>query len=82
MIVATMTRKKVMMKPMGTGLIIAGIVLIALGILFKLGWLSWLGNLPGDIRYEGEHTKIYVPITTMIVLSVVVSILIALYRKW
>ncbi len=67
---------------MGNTLIIVGAGLVVLGILAKFGLLSWFGNLPGDIRIENERTTIFAPITSMIVLSVVGSVLFNLVSRW
>ena len=66
---------------MGNMLIWVGIALVLIGVLYKLGLLNWFGNLPGDIKYEGEHTKVYFPVVTMIVISVVLSLLIAIMKR-
>jgi hypothetical protein len=63
-------------------LIIVGAGLVVLGILAKLGLLSWFGNLPGDIRIENERTTIFAPITSMIVISVVGSVLFNIVSRW
>ncbi len=64
-------------------LIIAGIILIAIGLLlhYAPGALSWFGRLPGDIRIENERTRVYIPITSMILVSLVLSLLIRLFRS-
>ncbi len=67
---------------MANTLIVIGAGLVALGILAKLGLLSWFGNLPGDIRIENERTTIYAPITSMILLSVIGSVLFNLVSRW
>ncbi len=67
---------------MGNTLIIVGAGLVVLGILAKFGLLSWFGNLPGDIRIQNERTTVFVPITSMIVLSVVGSVLFNLVSRW
>ncbi|KAB1063789.1 DUF2905 domain-containing protein [Salibacter halophilus] len=71
------------MQDVGKILMIVAVLLLIVGaLLFFLGdKLSWLGNLPGDIRIERENVKIYIPITTMILLSVVLSAIIWLLRK-
>lgn len=52
-----------------------------LGRVGALG--DWIGHLPGDIRYEGENVRVYVPIGTMIVVSLVLTVLINLaMRLW
>lgn len=59
----------------GNLLIYLGIGLIVAGIAYKYGLLGWFGNLPGDIRYKGENTFVFIPITSMLLVSTVVSIL-------
>lgn len=58
------------------------VVLIGIVVYFFSEKLQWLGKLPGDIRYEGKNTKIYFPITTMILNSLVINGLIYLVRKF
>jgi hypothetical protein len=66
----------------GKLLIVAGIVLVVLGLLFQLGArLPWLGRLPGDIVIEREHFRFYFPLTTSILISVVLSIVLWLLRR-
>jgi hypothetical protein len=67
---------------MARWLVISGIILIAIGLLvhFAPGALNWFGRLPGDIRIETGRTKIYIPITTMIILSVILTLIIRLFR--
>ena len=61
----------------GTILIVIGVGLILVGLLIWSGSLSWFGHLPGDIRIERETVRVYVPIASMLVVSLVVSL--ALY---
>ena len=68
-------------QAVGRLLITLGIILVVVGVLFRVGALSWFGNLPGDIRIEGERTRIYVPITSMLLVSVVASLVLALLRR-
>ena len=65
-------------------IIFTGIAIVAIGILFYFfgDKLKWIGNLPGDIKIEKENTRVYFPITTMIVLSIVGSILLNLIRRF
>jgi hypothetical protein len=67
----------------GKFLIIAGIVLIAAGVIvyFAGDKMGWLGRLPGDIRVEKENVRFYFPITTMLLVSAVLSFLLWLLRK-
>ncbi len=64
-------------------LIMLGVVLVVLGVIWTVfpSAFSWFGKLPGDIRYESGNTRVYFPIVTMIVVSVVLSILLNLFRR-
>ena len=67
---------------MGKLLIIVGIVCIVAGLLIVyLPKIPFLGKLPGDIRIEKENFKLYFPITTSILISIVISLLLFLYNK-
>ena len=68
----------------GKWIIIAGILTVLTGIIiyFFHDKLTWLGKLPGDIRVEKENFRFYFPITTMIVISIVITLLINLFRKF
>lgn len=63
-------------------IIIVGVVLVLIGLIWSVfpGAFSWFGKLPGDIRYQSGNTRVYFPIVTMIVVSVVLSILLNLFR--
>jgi len=67
----------------GKCIILAGILIIIVGVLiyFFHDKLNWLGKLPGDIRIEKENFRFYFPITTMIIVSIVLSILISILKK-
>jgi hypothetical protein len=66
---------------MGKFLIIAGIVLVAVGIVWLVGERFGLGRLPGDIVIEGENTRFYFPIMTSIVISIVLSLALWLFTR-
>lgn len=72
------------MNPMSPGpmLIALGVGLILLGLLFWSGSMAWFGRLPGDIRIERETMRIYVPIVSMLLVSVVVSLVLYLVRRF
>ncbi|HEY9449505.1 MAG TPA: DUF2905 domain-containing protein [Gemmatimonadaceae bacterium] len=63
-------------------LVVAGGVLIIVGLLAWLGALSWFGRLPGDIRIERPNARVYVPITSMVLLSIALSIVVAVLRRF
>ncbi|MFP4034814.1 MAG: DUF2905 domain-containing protein [Desulfovermiculus sp.] len=64
-------------------LILAGVILVVLGaILHFAPWLlNWFGKLPGDIRIESGRTRVFIPITSMIVVSIILSVLISIFRR-
>lgn len=70
-----------MRSPFGTLLIVLGIGLVVAGVLANTGLLSWFGRLPGDIRIERGNTRVYIPIVSMLIVSVVLSLLLALFRR-
>jgi hypothetical protein len=61
---------------------IAGVVLLLVGALAWAGALSWFGRLPGDIRIERPGARFYAPITSMVLISVVISVLVAVIRRF
>jgi hypothetical protein len=68
-------------REVGPWLIGIGIALLVVGALAWVGWLSWFGRLPGDIRISGERGRIYIPITSMVLASLVLAILLSLFRR-
>lgn len=62
----------------GNALIGLGVLLIVAGIAARLGWFSWFGHLPGDIRSKTGRTTVFFPVTSMIVLSVVATVVVNL----
>jgi hypothetical protein len=69
------------MNPIAKWLVVGGIVLIVVGVLWQLvGRFIPLGRLPGDIVIERENVRVYFPVVTMIIISVLLSILFSLGR--
>ena len=68
---------------MARWLITAGLVLLVIGLLmhYAPGLLNWFGRLPGDIRIETERGRVYLPITSMLVVSIVLTLLVNLFRR-
>ena len=68
---------------MARWLVIAGLVLVALGcaLHFAPGLFNWFGRLPGDLRFGSGRTRIYIPLASMLVVSVVLTVLINLFRR-
>lgn len=71
------------MEQPGKWLMFLGAAIVALGFLLHFApWLlNWFGKLPGDIHIETERSKVFIPITSMIVVSIVLSVIINLFRK-
>lgn len=64
---------------LGRGLIYLGLGIVGIGgLVWGLGQVVDLGNLPGDIVYDGDDVQVYAPIGTMIVLSIVLTVLLNL----
>jgi hypothetical protein len=66
----------------GPLIVVAGIVLVVLGLLVWSGGLSWFGRLPGDIRIERERVHVYFPLVSMLLLSVVLSLVMYLINRF
>lgn len=72
------------MTPMPPGklLILFGVLLVIAGLLLTYGGkIPFLGKLPGDIRIERENFSFYFPLTTGLLLSVLISLLLWLFRR-
>jgi len=71
------------METIGKVIFAIGIILVVagLGLWFFGDKLTWLGHLPGDIRVERPGFRFYAPITTMIIISVVLSILLSIIAR-
>ena len=68
----------------GKYILIVGIVIVVVGILvyFFHDYLRWIGRLPGDIRIERENFRFYFPLATMIVLSLLVTLIINIFKRF
>jgi len=66
----------------GSWLIVVGIVLVVIGLAAKSGILGWFGHLPGDVQIKRDNVQFYFPLTSMIIASVVLSLLLALIRRF
>jgi hypothetical protein len=68
---------------MGRLLIVVGIGIIALGALLMLfGRIPFLGRLPGDIRIQRDNVTCFMPIATMLLLSLLLTLLLNLFLRW
>lgn len=68
-------------------LVILGLVIAFVGVIILVAarFFPWLGNLPGDFRFEGENFRIYFPLATMLLISILgtilLNIVIRIFRK-
>ena len=70
------------MRDIGKFLIIIGAVTTLVGFAFWVGFVPrWLGRLPGDIRIERGNSSFYFPIVTCIIISIVLSLIVSLFRR-
>jgi len=70
------------MREMGKFLMILGGVIVVTGLALWAGFApKWLGRLPGDIRIERGHSAFYFPIVTCIILSILLSLLLSIFRR-
>ena len=70
------------MRDLGKLIAVTGVIITLLGLVLWSGFApKWLGRLPGDIRIEREHSAFYFPIVTCIVLSILLSLLLSIFRR-
>ena len=70
------------MPSLGKSLIVLGLVIALIGVLLTLaGRIPWLGRLPGDIYLKRENFTFYFPLATSIIISIVLSFILWLFRR-
>jgi hypothetical protein len=70
------------LEPLGRSLIVLGVIIVVLGALLVVGpRIPFLGRLPGDIRFERDGMTIYIPIATMILVSIIASVVLAILTR-
>lgn len=70
------------MRELGKLIAVIGVIITLVGLVMWGGFVpKWLGRLPGDIRIEREHSAFYFPIVTCIVLSILLSLLLSIFRR-
>ena len=67
----------------GKLLMLIGLILLSVGLVLTYApWLiSWFGHLPGDIRIEDEKRFIFIPITSMLIVSLILTVLVNLFFR-
>ncbi|HEY5462755.1 MAG TPA: DUF2905 domain-containing protein [Hanamia sp.] len=68
----------------GKYILIVGLIIVLAGIIiyFFHDYFKWIGRLPGDIRIEKGNFRFYFPLATMIVFSILVTILIQIFKRF
>ena len=66
----------------GLFVIFVGVAVIVVGLLVYAGALSWFGRLPGDLKFGGESARVFIPITSMLIVSLVLSLVAYLLRRF
>ena len=70
------------MSEFGKTLVFFGLILVVVGVVLSFaGKLPWLGNLPGDITIQRERFSFYFPITTCILISVLISLVLYFFKR-
>jgi hypothetical protein len=70
------------LEPVGRALLIIGTVIIGIGLVLVLApKIPFLGRLPGDIRFEREGLTVFIPLGTMVVLSIILSVVVSLLGR-
>ena len=65
----------------GPIIVIAGVVIVLIGLAIWSGALGWFGRLPGDIRIERDSVRVYIPIVSMLLISLVLSLVMYLLNR-
>ena len=68
-------------RSVGLLVVVGGVFIVVVGLLIYSGGLSWFGKLPGDIRYESGNVRVYVPLVSMLLVSVALTLLFNLLRR-
>jgi hypothetical protein len=71
------------MEARAVGLLIAimGVGAVVVGLLVASGALGWFGHLPGDLRIRTDNLRVYLPLTSMLLVSLVLSLVASLVRR-
>ena len=69
-------------KAISSVLVTIGIVLIVVGLAAMRGWLGWFGSLPGDVRVQRDDMQLYIPLVSMLLISVLFSVLSYVIRRF
>lgn len=68
-------------RSVGLAIVVLGLFAVLVGGAVWLGLFSWFGHLPGDIRVEKPNLRFYLPITSMLLLSLVLTLAVNLVKR-
>jgi uncharacterized membrane protein YidH (DUF202 family) len=71
-----------MERSAGLTIVVVGLGVVVVGVLVWAGAFSWFGRLPGDLRHQGERSLVVVPITSMLLVSVALTVLLNLLARF
>ncbi|MDQ3255136.1 MAG: DUF2905 domain-containing protein [Acidobacteriota bacterium] len=71
-----------MMRVNGSMVVILGLCAVVIGLLMMTGALSWFGRLPGDLQFGGERTRVYIPLASMLLVSLILSLILYVLRRF
>lgn len=66
---------------LGPVLVVVGAAVVVVGLLVWTGALDWFGRLPGDLNVQRDGLRVWIPITSMLLVSAVLSLLLWLLRR-
>jgi hypothetical protein len=68
---------------LGKLLVALGVVLVLVGLVINYapGLINWFGKLPGDIRIEDQHRFVFIPLTSMLVISIILTLIVNLFFR-
>ena len=69
-------------RSLGLMVVVGGVFVILIGLLIYSGGLGWFGRLPGDIRYESGSVRVYVPLVSMLLISLALTLIFNLLRRF
>ena len=71
------------MSDVGKWIVVAGVILVIVGLAFMVSpKIPWLGRLPGDLMWEKGPVTVYVPLATMLLISIVATALVNIIARW
>ncbi len=63
-------------------LVVLGLCVVAVGLLIMSGALSWFGRLPGDVNFGSGRGRVFIPLASMLLISLVLSLILYLLRRF